>query len=44
MLRTQTAPQSAEDRQVAGLTIFRTEKWRNYAKNAKIVKIVNVFL
>jgi hypothetical protein len=44
MLRTQTAPQSVEDRQVARLAIFKTEKWRNYAKNAKIVKIVKVLL
>jgi len=29
---------------IATLTIFKTEKWRNYAKNAKIVKIVKVLV
>jgi len=35
---------SGEDRQLAPLTIFKPEKGRNYAKNPKIVKIVNVLL
>jgi hypothetical protein len=33
---------AGEDRQVPGLTIFTPQKPRNHAKNAKIVKIVNV--
>jgi len=33
---------AGEDRQVPGLTIFTPQKARNHAKNAKIVKIVNV--
>jgi hypothetical protein len=33
---------AGEDRQLAPLTIFKPQKGRNHAKNAKIVKIVNV--
>jgi hypothetical protein len=32
---------AGKDRQVPELTIFKPEKGRNYAKNVKIVKIVN---
>jgi len=35
---------SGEDRQLAPLTIFKPQKGRNHAKDAKIVKIVNVLL
>jgi hypothetical protein len=35
---------AGEDRQVAALTIFKSEKGRNHAKNAKIVKIVNFYI
>jgi hypothetical protein len=35
---------AGEDRQAPELTIFPPAKGRNHAKNAKIVKIVNVFL
>jgi hypothetical protein len=35
------AAAAGEDRQVPQLTIFKPEKGRNHAKNAKIVKIAN---
>jgi hypothetical protein len=35
---------AGEDRQAPQLTIFKPEKPRNPAKNAKIVKIVNSFI
>ncbi|MCU0916248.1 MAG: hypothetical protein MUC88_17060 [Planctomycetes bacterium] len=35
---------AGEDRQAAELTIFKSEKGRNHAKNAKIVKIVISFI
>jgi hypothetical protein len=38
------SPAAGEDRQVPELTIFPPQKGRNHAKNAKIVKIVNVLL
>jgi hypothetical protein len=36
------AAAAGEDRQVPQLTIFPPQEPRNHAKNAKIVKIVNV--
>jgi len=36
------AAAAVEDRQGPALTIFTPQKPRNHAKNAKIVKIVNV--
>jgi len=38
------AAAAGEDRQVPELAIFKPEKGRNHAKNAKIAKIANVLL